>query len=44
LFFGEVVWPHIILIGIPIAFFVYGYDRYSVEGYFLKHGDCEPIL
>jgi hypothetical protein len=44
LFFGEVVWPHIILIGIPIAFFFYGYDRYSIEGYFLKHGDREPIL
>ena len=44
LFFGEVVWPHIILIGIPIAFFLYGYDKYSVEGYFFKKGDREPVL
>ena len=44
LFFGEAVWPHIILIGIPIAFFFYGYDKYSVEGYFLRRGGREPIL
>jgi uncharacterized membrane protein YphA (DoxX/SURF4 family) len=44
LFFGEVVWPHIILIGIPIAFFFYGYDKYSVEGYFFKKGNREPVL
>lgn len=44
MFFGEVVWPHIILIGIPIAFFFYGYDKYSIEGYFFKKGDAEPVL
>lgn len=44
LYFGEVVWPHIILIGIPIAFMCYGYDRYSLEGYFLKRGNREPIF
>jgi uncharacterized membrane protein YphA (DoxX/SURF4 family) len=44
IFFGEVVWPHIILIGIPIALFCYGYDEYSLEGYFFKHGDREPVL
>jgi len=27
LYFGESVWPHIILIGIPMAFFCYGYDK-----------------
>ena len=42
--FGEIVWPHIILIGIPIAFFFYGYDKYSLEGYFFKKGDEEPVL
>ncbi len=42
--FGEVVWPHIILIGIPIAFFFYGYDKYSLEGYFFKKGKREPVL
>lgn len=43
-FFGEVVWPHIILIGIPIAFIFYGYDRHSLEGYFFKKGSAEPVL
>lgn len=44
LYFGEVVWPHIVLIGIPIAFFLYGYDKYSVEGAVFKRGDLEPVL
>lgn len=42
--FGEVVWPHIILIGIPLAFICYGYDRYSLEGFFFKKGAREPVL
>ena len=43
-FFGEVVWPHIILIGIPIALIMYGYDEYSVEGYFFRKRKYKPIL
>lgn len=43
-YFGETVWPHIILIGIPIAFICYGYDRYSLEGYFFKKNGREPVL
>jgi uncharacterized membrane protein YphA (DoxX/SURF4 family) len=43
-FFGEVVWPHIILIGIPIALIMYGYDQYSVEGYFFRKKKYEPVL
>jgi uncharacterized membrane protein YphA (DoxX/SURF4 family) len=43
-YFGEAVWPHIILIGIPIAFIFYGYDKYSLEGYFYKRDGCEPVL
>lgn len=43
-YFGEAVWPHIVLIGIPIAFFCYGYDKYSLEGYFFKKGNREPIF
>lgn len=43
-FFGEVVWPHIILIGIPIALICYGYDKYSIEGYFFKKDGREPVL
>lgn len=42
--FGEVVWPHLILIGIPIAFIFWGYDRYSLEGRFMKKGPAEPVL
>ena len=43
-FFGETVWPHIVLIGIPLAFIFHGYDRYSVEGRFFKKAGREPIF
>ncbi len=43
-YFGESVWPHIVLIGIPIAFIMHGYDEYSLEGRFFKKGRLEPIL
>ncbi len=43
-FFGEVVWPHIILIGVNLAFIFHGYDRYSLEGRFFKKGRREPVL
>lgn len=43
-YFGEVVWPHVILIGIPIAFICSGYDRYSLEGWLFKKGGREPVL
>ena len=43
-FFGEVVWPHIILIGIPIALIMYGYDEYSLEGFLLRKNKYEPVL
>jgi hypothetical protein len=43
-YFGEAVWPHIILIGIPIAFILHGYDRYSLEGWFFKKRRLEPVL
>lgn len=42
--FGEAVWPHLILIGIPIAFICYGYDKYSLEGWLFKKGAREPVL
>ena len=42
--FGESVWPHIVLIGIPLAFICYGYDKYSLEGRFFKRGAREPVL
>jgi uncharacterized membrane protein YphA (DoxX/SURF4 family) len=43
-FFGEVVWPHIILIGIPVALVMYGYDTYSVEGYLFRKKKYQPVL
>ncbi|MHB1162975.1 MAG: hypothetical protein ACYCZZ_00370 [Minisyncoccota bacterium] len=44
LYFGEAVWPHVVLIGIPIAFIFYGYDKYSLEGRFFKKNGREPVL
>lgn len=44
LYFGETVWPHFILIGIPLAFIFYGYDKYSLEGWFFKREGREPVL
>ncbi len=44
MYFGEVVWPHIVLIGIPIAFIAYGYDKYSLEGWLFKSEGREPVL
>lgn len=43
-FFGEVVWPHLILIGVNIAFILHGYDQYSLEGRFFEKGSREPVL
>lgn len=43
-YFGESVWPHLILIGIPIAFIFYGYDKYSLEGRLFKRAGREPVL
>ncbi len=42
--FGESVWPHLVLIGIPVALFFWGYDKYSLEGRFFKRGNLEPVL
>jgi uncharacterized membrane protein YphA (DoxX/SURF4 family) len=44
IFFGEVVWPHLILIGIPIAYIFYGYDNYSLEGWLFRKKKYEPVL
>ena len=43
-FFGESVWPHIILIGLPIAFIFHGYDKFSLEGLWTLRGRREPVL
>ncbi len=43
-FFGEAVWPHIMLLGLPVTFILYGYDRYSLEGWFFRNKGYEPVL
>lgn len=43
-YFGETVWPHLILIGIALAFFCHGYDRYSVEWHLLKRLGRKTVL
>lgn len=43
-FFGESIWPHIILIGTALAMFAHGYDEYSVERHWYKKGKREPVF
>ena len=44
IFFGEVVWPHLILIGIPIALICHGYDRYAIGWHLTQNKEFEPVL
>src|SRR3989338_6458731 len=44
IYFGEAVWPHLILIGLNAAFFLNGYDKYSIEGRSFKKHLLEPVL
>jgi len=45
LFFGEAVWPHIILFGVNFTLFAHGYDRYTVEmRFFQRRRRGEPVL
>ncbi|MBI5645116.1 hypothetical protein HY970_03390 [Candidatus Kaiserbacteria bacterium] len=44
LYFQEALWPHIVLFGLGLALFAHGYDRYSLEGHFLKYGHREPVM
>ncbi len=44
LFFGEVVWPHLILIGTSLAMFAHGYDRYCLSERLSKKRRLEPVL
>ncbi len=44
LFFGEAVWPHIILIGTSLAMFTHGYDRYTIGATLSPRKDLEPVL
>jgi len=44
LFFGEAVWPHLILFGIALAIFAYGYDKYTLEAKVFDISEHEPVL
>lgn len=45
LFFGEAVWPHIVLFGVTAALFCHGYDKYTVEvALFQRKRPGEPVL
>ena len=45
LFFGEAVWPHIILFGVNFALFCHGYDKYTLEkALFQRKRAGEPVL
>lgn len=44
IFFGEAVWPHLILIGTALAMFVHGYDEYTIEHAWYRKGKQEPVL
>lgn len=44
LFFGEAVWPHVILIGTALAMFAHGYDAYCLSALLSKQKNLEPVL
>ncbi|MES2203427.1 MAG: hypothetical protein V4474_03850 [Patescibacteria group bacterium] len=44
IYFGEAVWPHLVLVGLNITMFLHGYDRYTLEGYFFGKRGREPVL
>ena len=44
LYFGESVWPHLVLVGVNMALFMYGYDKWTVEGRFFNRGKLQPFL
>ncbi len=43
-FFGEAVWPHIVLAGTALAMFTHGYDKYTLMALLSKRKDLEPLL
>lgn len=43
-YFGEAVWPHLILIGTVIAIFLEGYDDFTLEKRLFKKDKYEPVL
>lgn len=44
IFFGETVWPHLILIGTALVMFLHGYDRYTLMGWIQRDKLLEPVI
>ncbi len=46
LFFGEAVWPHLILFGVNFALFFHGYDHFTLTRFLFRKRspDFEPIF
>ncbi|MCE9643008.1 MAG: DoxX family protein [Candidatus Andersenbacteria bacterium] len=45
IYFGESVWPHLILFGVNIAIFLHGYDQYTLGAkLFKKKKNLEPVV
>jgi hypothetical protein len=44
LYFGEAVWPHLILVSVNAALFMYGYDKWTIEGRLFNRGKLQPFL
>ena len=43
-YFGEAVWPHMILIGINIVILLHGYDEFTIENKLFGRKKLEPVL
>ncbi|MBV9349393.1 MAG: DoxX family membrane protein [Patescibacteria group bacterium] len=43
-YFGEVIWPHLVLIGLNLAMIAHGYDRYTLGAFLGRKTHLEPIL
>lgn len=43
-FFQQAIWPHVILVGTPLAMLTHGYDKYTVGNWLFSRGNLEPIL
>lgn len=43
-YFGEAVWPHMVLIGINIVIILHGYDEFTIENKLFRRKKREPIL
>ena len=44
LYFGEVIWPHLVLLGVNIVMLLHGYDRYTIGAWLGRKTHLEPVL